>query len=302
MENGKVDFLAMTYVGSSKFGFYKDCDKAAARLKASLAEFDIELKVLRISHLRTLVRFPDSNFFYFFTRYGAGSWFWKPILIKHVLEKYEPRYLLYLDADCVILKDPRVLIERELQNSDISVFKQNVPLEGWISRRALRYLDLTSSEARRINLLTAGILLVRNSKYAFLFMNSWIYAMTDPRVLLSPIFARFGERHRHDQAVLSALVGKGVVNCNIMNAGFYSTGTETLEKNFEKAWVSTGDLGSPASKMSYLQKKRLIFEYYSRKVYDFIKSVVVTPIHLLFYLAQKKGPENSNPPNLDKIT
>ncbi len=291
MDNRKIDLLVMTYVGSSKFGFYKDCNSGAARLQASLSEFDIDLKVLTISDLRTLVKFPNSNFFYFFTRYGAGSWFWKPILINHVLEKYEPGYLLYLDADCVILKDPRLFIERELHNSDISLFKQNVHLEGWISRRALRCLDLTSAEARGMNLLTAGILLVRNSKDAFLFMNSWVYAMTDPRVLLSPIFTRFGERHRHDQSVLSALVGKGVVKCNIMGAGFYSTGTETLEKNLDKAWVSTGDLDGPALKMSYLQRMQSITDYSSRKVYDLIKSVVVTPIHLLFYLAQKQSPK-----------
>jgi hypothetical protein len=87
-----------------------------------------------------------------------------------------------------------------------------------------------------------------------------------------------------------------------MGAGFYSTGTETLEKNLDKAWVSTGDLGGPALRMSYLQRMQSITDYSSRKVYDLIKSVVVTPVHLLFYLAQKQSPKNSNPPNIDKIS
>jgi hypothetical protein len=280
----KIELLVITYVGSAKYGFYKDCTGGLARLQASLAEYNLELKIYGLSDLKSLVRFPDSNLLYFFTRYGAGAWFWKPILILHALTTYKPKYLIYLDADCVLLKDPRIVIEESLRCSDVSLFKQNVPLEGWISKRALRKLDLTSSDARQMSLLTAGILLIRNSEKSLFFMKSWVTAMRNPHVLLSPMLGEFRVKHRHDQAVLSALVGKGELICSIMSSGFHSFGAETLEENFAGAWVSTGYLTSTVLPMGYKQRLKSIVDYYSRIIYDFLKSILITPLHYLAYI------------------
>jgi hypothetical protein len=284
----KIEFLVITYVGSAKYGFYKDCTDGVARLQDSLAEYNLDLKIYGLSDLKSLVRFPDSNLFYFFTRYGAGAWFWKPILIVHALTTYKPKYLIYLDADCVLLKDPRIVIEESLRCSDVSLFKQNVPLEGWISKRALRKLDLTSSDARQMSLLTAGILLIRNSEDSLLFMNSWVAAMRNPQVLLSPMLGKFRVKHRHDQAVLSALVGKGELSCSIMSSGFHSFGAETLEENVAGAWVSTGYLTSTVLPMGYTQRLKSIVDYYSRIIYDFLKSILITPLHYLAYILTVK--------------
>ncbi len=284
MKTEKIELLVITYVGSAKYGFYKDCTGGLARLQASLAEYNLELKIYGLSDLKSLVRFPDSNLLYFFTRYGAGAWFWKPILILHALTTYKPKYLIYLDADCVLLKDPRIVIEESLRCSDVSLFKQNVPLEGWISKRALRKLDLTSSDARQMSLLTAGILLIRNSEKSLFFMKSWVTAMRNPHVLLSPMLGEFRVKHRHDQAVLSALVGKGELICSIMSSGFHSFGAETLEENFAGAWVSTGYLTSTVLPMGYKQRLKSIVDYYSRIIYDFLKSILITPLHYLAYI------------------
>ena len=288
MKTKEIELLVITYVGSAKYGFYKDCTDGVARLQASLAQYNIDLKIYGFSDLKSLVRFPDSNSFYFLTRYGAGAWFWKPILIAHALMTYKPKYLIYLDADCILLQDPRIVIQEGLRNSDVSLFKQKVPLEGWISGRALRKLGLASSDARQMSLLTAGILLVRNSESSFLFMNTWVTAMRNPHVLLSPMLDKFRFKHRHDQAVLSALVGKGELNCSIMSAGFHSFGTETLEENVADAWVSTGYLTSPALPMGYTQRLKSIVDYYSRITYDFLKSIFITPLHYIAYISTKK--------------
>ena len=288
MKTEKIELLAITYVGSAKYGFYKDCTDGVARLQASLAKYDIDLKIYGLSDLKLLVRVPDSNSFYFLTRYGAGAWFWKPILISHALMTYKPKYLIYLDADCILLKDPRIVIEEGLRNSDVSLFKQNVPLEGWISGRALRNLHLASSDTRQMSLLTAGILLVRNSENSLLFMNTWVAAMRNPHVLLSPMLDKFRFKHRHDQAVLSALVGKGELQCNIMSSGFHSFGTETLEENIADAWVSTGYLTSPVLPIGYAQRLKSIVDYYSRINYDFLKSIFITPLHYLAYISSTK--------------
>lgn len=278
------ELTAVTYVGTGKFNFYKDCSENAERLRQSLANYGIPLVIYDFSDLRKLVKFPCSDLFYFFTRYGAGAWFWKPILILHALTTYKPKYLIYLDADCVLLKDPRIVIEESLRCSDVSLFKLNLPLEGWISKRALRKLDLTSSDARQMSLLTAGILLIRNSEKSLFFMKSWVTAMRNPHVLLSPMLGEFRVKHRHDQAVLSALVGKGELICSIMSSGFHSFGAETLEENFADAWVSTGYLTSTVLPMGYKQRLKSIVDYYSRIIYDFLKSILITPLHYLAYI------------------
>ena len=282
------EMIAITYVGSGRFNFYKDCSQNASRLKRSLAEFGIQLIIYDFSDLRKLARFPNSDFFYFFTRYGAGSWFWKPLVILDALNKYNPQEIIYLDADCVINKDPRKIISENLESDDVAVFKQNSALSGWISARASKKLNLDKVELQNSRLITAGVLLLKNSTKAKDFLNVWNAAMRDPRVLLHPMISSQAENHRHDQSVLSALLSKGAIKCKVMDSGFYSNGNESLEKNVENAWVYTGDLESTLKVISAYERFALLVDYHSRKLYDIVKSLVITPIHILFFLARKK--------------
>ena len=288
MNADNCDLLAITYVGSSKYGFYKNFSTEVNRLHASLKKYNICLKVYDSAELKKLVKFPDTNLFYFLTRYGAGAWFWKPLIISHSLKTNRAKILLYLDADCVVLKDPRLAIEEGLRDSDVNVFKQNVSLDCWISNRALKHLGLNVFDAHRITLLTAGIILVRNSKDSLSFMNTWADTMRNPKVLLHPIFAPARRKHRHDQAVLSALVGTGKLKCGVMNSGFYSLGDESLEWEIEHAWVGTGNLNSTSHTMGNLQRLNSITDYYFLFAYDVIKSILITPVHYFAYCAAKK--------------
>lgn len=287
MNDTNHELIAITYVGTRRLNFYKDCSKNAERLELSLANFGIQLVVYNFSDLRKLVRFPESNFFYFFTRYGAGSWFWKPILILDALTKYNPRTLIYLDADCMITKDPRKVIADNLILHDVAVFGQNFSLQGWISPRAAKILGMGKEDIQKADLLTAGIVILKNSFNSRIFLNVWSLGMKDPRVLLHPAIRNATTRHRHDQAVLSALVSKGEITCNKMSSGFYSIGEESLENEIEDAWVYTGELEPKNDNLGFANRLGLYFDYYSRTFYDLAKSAVITPIHLVFYLSQK---------------
>ncbi len=111
--------------------------------------------------------------------------------------------------------------------------------------------------------------------------------MKNPRVLLHPAFQNQRVRHRHDQTVLSVLISKGDFKCKIMSTGFYSSGAESLEANVQSAWVYTGEVEKRIDHLSLKTRISLLSDYYSRKVYDLVKSVLVTPIHPLFFHTQK---------------
>lgn len=283
----EVDFLVITYIGSGRLNFYKDCTENAARLKQSLDILGVPLIVYNFADLRKLVKFPNSDFFYFLTRYGAGSWFWKPIIILDALEKYGAKQIIYVDADCVINKNPINVLSNNLELHDVAVFRQNSKLAGWISSRSAKILGLETKELHNVDLLTAGIIVLRNSTRAKEFLNAWRDGMRDPRVLLHPAINHEVAKHRHDQSVLSALVFKGFMDCKVMDSGFYSRGKESLEDNVATAWVYTGELETDSKVTTVPGRIALFTDYYSRRIYDVVKSIFITPIHVLFFLAQK---------------
>ena len=283
----EVDFLVITYIGSGRLNFYKDCTENAARLKQSLDILGVPLIVYNFADLRKLVKFPNSDFFYFLTRYGAGSWFWKPIVILDALEKYGAKQLIYLDADCVINKNPINVLSNNLELHDVAVFRQNSKLAGWISRRSAKILGLETEQLNNVDLLTAGIIVLRNSTRAKEFLNAWRDGMRDPRVLLHPAINHEVAKHRHDQSVLSALVFKGFMDCKVMDSGFYSRGKESLEDNVATVWVYTGELETDSKVTTVPGRIALFTDYYSRRIYDVVNSIFIAPIHVLFFLAQK---------------
>ena len=281
------EIIAVTYIGSGRLNFYKDCTENATHLKQSLDKFGVPLIVYNFADLRKLVKFPNSDFFYFLTRYGAGSWFWKPIVILDALEKYSAKQIIYVDADCVINKNPINVISNNLELHDVAVFRQNSKLAGWISRRSAKILGLEYEELHNVDLLTAGIIVLRNSTRAREFLNAWHDGMRDPRVLLHPAIKHELAKHRHDQSVLSALVFKGFMDCKVMDSGFYSRRKESLEDNVATAWVYTGELETDSKVTTVTERIVLFADYHSRRIYDVVKSIIITPIHILFFLAQK---------------
>jgi hypothetical protein len=275
--------VAVTFIGTGKFGFYKDCKTLASRLELSLLEFDLPLLQYNLRSILDEISVLDGKFLYLFTRYGAGAWFWKPLVIKKVLRETGASQVIYLDADCVITKDPRPYLHEALNESSIALFAQRKKLDGWISNRAARRLQLDSGKLLNSDLLTAGILLLKNDVLAWEFLEEWDRALSDPTLLLSPFFRDGTKGHLHDQSILSALYANGVFKCNLLKTGFFSKGSESISASIEDCWVYTGQLEESYPEDKLLKRLLLIWDYWSRKLYDLVKTTFLTPIHICIF-------------------
>lgn len=275
--------LAVTYIGTHKFGFYRDCRESATRLEKSLEKFGVPLIRYDLKSILGDISFLDGKFLYLFTRYGAGAWFWKAIVIKKVLKETVADQIIYLDSDCVVTKDPRTYISSALAKDSVAIFAQKMKMEMWISRRASSRLRLSPSTLSEADLLTAGIIILRNDSRARSFLNSWDMALTDPSLLLSPLFNNRQIRHRHDQSILSGLYAKGMIQCKIIRDGFYSVGLESASNSLAESWVYTGQLETITNENLLSSRISLFLDYRSRQFYELIKSICVTPIQIVLY-------------------
>ena len=282
--------LVITFIGSHRFGIYKDCRTAELRLQNSLEQFNTPFLSYSLSNLINILGPFNSGLFYLFTRYGVGAWFWKPIIINHALASLNPDYLIYVDADCVFTTDPTEIIEAVLVENDLAFFSQTNALEGWISGRAVKILQLSPEILGKAPLLTAGIVFLRNTERSRKSIGVWGAAMKDPRLLLHPIFRRGRVKHLHDQAILSSLVAQNEVDCSLVHTGFYSMGIESNTSSLKEAWIYTGNIFPADSMVEHRNKMSLILDYYSRNFYDVLKTVFVFPIHLFVYLLERKIP------------
>jgi hypothetical protein len=240
-----------------------------------------------LKDLITIIPRYSSLNFYFFTRYGVGAWFWKPILIKHALKKIDPQYLIYVDSDCVFNVSPEKIIESALGDYDMAFFSQNLPLEGWISRRASRILELKGDELTKSSLITAGVAIMRNTEISASYLQTWENAMRNPRALLHPILNSSGSQHRHDQSILSALIAKGEINCNLIRRGFFSLGVESTSEFLKDSWIHTGDLSPAETRLGILQRVPLYLDHYSRKYYDLVKTLIIFPLQVQYHFLEK---------------
>jgi len=283
----KHDLEIVTYIGSHRFKFYKDLRSQLSDLETNLINYHYKLNVYDNVDLRKLLGIGDLNKFYLFTRYGAGAWFWKPKIILDALALSSAEYLMYLDVDCRLTKDPLPYLKEHLKLNSIALFNNPQPLMENISRRAKKSLKLESKVLAPSTLVTAGIILVKNSLEAREELTVWSKAMGNPRVLLHPVITFKKGKHLHDQSVLSALISMGRVQPRIIQNGFFSKGPETLEKSIDKCWVYTGSLGSESEDLPLITRIKSIFDNYQKYLYDFLKTLSIYPIHfLLFVLAR----------------
>lgn len=234
---------------------YKNYDQEIVRLRGSAFKFGLDFYAYTLNDLEVAIK--DSPFKgYTHFRKGVGGWFWKPIVILHFLEKNQYDYLLYLDVDCTLLKDPLPII-RCLENQfDVAGFKMDAQIKNWTVGRIVD--NFRANECRDAAMWTAGILLVKNSKTAKSSLNKWMDAMSKPWNLFDLPFENDGANHRHDQSVLSILIAKGEMQVLSLGEGFYSEGIEATSKNIDSAWVATGvNLGKPLAKSTPSFGKRL---------------------------------------------
>lgn len=149
---------------------------------------------------------------------GAGYWFWKPKLIREILEEKaeEGDIVVYCDAGCKLYRSAewQTFLDHFKQNPDLNCLAFFLPEhvdQTWSKGDLFAHfkIDLASREATSPQIL-ATISFWRKSKETFKFIEDW-QKLLDSRNLIddspskTPNHPNFRE-HRHDQAAFSLLL------------------------------------------------------------------------------------------------
>lgn len=159
---------------------------------------------------------------------GAGWWLWKPYLILKTLKDpsvpWHRGVVLWVDAGNYLHNDPRPLLMRALERSDVVAFRLKWCLEAdWTSVVTLQRLNVSSkySIVDRPQ-LGAYFLAFRKTELSIKFVEEWLRLCEDPATLLGLQASKLGllsdsqqnisqevipnfQMHQADQSVFSVL-------------------------------------------------------------------------------------------------
>lgn len=185
---------------------------------------------------------------------GAGYWLWKPqIILQELRTLADGEVLVYSDAgrsDYYRLRRyPQKLISLARQHGFLlgPTIGQHGPMAHWTKRDAFILLDMDSCAYHEAPPIQATWSIWTPTPSAFAFLEAWIQACSDPRILTDientqglPNLPGFID-HRHDQSVLSLLAYK-------FNAKFLDKRNNFIERIL---------LLRPKSKLSNIFMKRI---------------------------------------------
>jgi len=283
MKNNLQTIEVVTFATTSNNLFFKDFSDKLSLLIKNCEELNLKLTIFGLDELRDLISKSPFKFNLMFRR-GVGAWFWKPIILKKAIKESRSDFILYLDVDCFLLKDPLEIISNSLGNKSFGGFKQNEKLGNWTSKRAIKLLKIGVILADA-SLWTAGILVFKKNAESMKFLSIWERGMLNPKVLFEPIRDFRNTRHRHDQVILSYLIANGSIECVDLGSGFYSNGVEGTSSDLSKSWVATGNLDKsvPFIELNLIQKLTLRLNYSLSIIQFFLYYFFVWPIHRISY-------------------
>jgi hypothetical protein len=277
--------LVVTFTTTKSEPQYRDLSVSLASLKNSVTAQGLDFISYNIQQLNALTS-HSPNRFYLKYRKGVGAWFWKPIIIQDAMNKFPHDFILYLDSDCRLIKNPLLAISNLNFKENIAAFRQNEKIVDWSSKRLIKHFYNENLDLSTYDMWTAGILLVKNNIYSKNNLETWSKAMENPVLLLEPIFGRDSKIHRHDQSILSILIARDQIPVYDLGRGFYSEGLETTTLSKEFAWVETGS-NKDESLQPRLSKHTLItrilrrLDYQYHQLYKFKYWFLYRPFQLM---------------------
>lgn len=152
---------------------------------------------------------------YLFLRRGVGYWFWKPVILLSLVERYPKSFIVYLDIDVDILSMPNknILDLVTESNSGLGAYLTTSELVKWTKQSLLRQITIKDDS----KIFEASVLVVDGSHDASVnTLNTWRNEMQIPSNLLDDLFD-FDRSHRHDQTILS--IAEKVKNLGIQDIG-----------------------------------------------------------------------------------
>jgi len=147
---------------------------------------------------------------------GFGNYFWKPYIIKKVLDQVKDNeYLVYADSGTVFLKNIKPLLQyMESKNQSIFCFKLPLIEKQWTKRDTLILMDCDEERYTESRQITGNFIIIKKTPQSISFVNDYLSHCSDYRII-SDAENTMGEpnypefiAHRHDQSVLSLLCKK----------------------------------------------------------------------------------------------
>jgi hypothetical protein len=280
MVSGEI--IALTFATHKNSFLYKNYSANVKKLEASLEKYGIPLIVYNPKKLKTLINNFDSKLYLLYNK-GVGAWFWKPLIISDSMKRYNKKIILYLDADCVVTKDPNaVILNLCPDNESLYLFQQKLLIKDWTSKRCRSLMDISDEEILNSRMKTAGVIVARSTTANVVNLKLWSACMRDPRKLIDEIFD--GKSHRHDQSILSLLCASGKVKSKDLGDGFFSRGLESTCVDLVNSWVNTGDLEIDSINQNFFIRLLHLLTYVKFRIMGYLYKILIHPIQIIFYL------------------
>jgi hypothetical protein len=162
---------------------------------------------------------------------GYGFWRWKPLCIADALEVHDGELVLFTDATMNILNLASIVKLRE--DADIMLFGNWHTNRGFMSVPCVQTFAVSEEELDTMQIDGSTMLLLSNERTRS-FVQRWVAAMRHRNALedigdaetIAKI--KMSKGHRHDQAILSILVGR--------NKGPVTIKVIPWQKKVGKAW------------------------------------------------------------------
>lgn len=199
----------MLYVcnfADSKYKKQQELNTKSAYNKGK-ADQVIEYNVGDLTELQEI--YPE----HFKIKRGYGLWFWKPYLILKAMKQMNDNdYLFYCDSGAIFIDDiHKLLPDFEKSGHDLMVFEQPLLACSFTKGEAYHLLNCYDYTG---NQLLGGYILLKKTNQSILYMQEWLNAMSDIRVLSGEKFLPYIKdhkkfiAHREDQSILTILCKK----------------------------------------------------------------------------------------------
>jgi hypothetical protein len=274
--------IALTFATEKNSFLYKNYSMNLKRLKASLEKYGIPLVVYDHKKLKPLLEHNDSKLYLLYNK-GVGAWFWKPVIISDLMRKHNKEIIIYLDADCVVTKDPYVVVS-ELSPDDYNLylFQQNLLTKDWTSQSCISLMGISDEKILNSRMKTAGIIVARSSDANIVNLKVWSNHMRDPRKLIDK--AGNKEFHRHDQSILSLLCASGKIQSKSLGNGFFSNGPESICDSLQESWVYTGNIHTRLPQQNFFKKGLNFLKHLQFQIMGYLYKILIYPIQISLFL------------------
>jgi len=202
---GDLNFEIVTFASIGKSYKARNYSTQLMQLQGDLRNLDIHLWSYNQNDIDRN-QIPCSRAFWVL-RKGAGSWVWKPYVIRSSAAHSPSRYLLYMDVDLRILNLDVPELISSLEGRPAAAFELQDQISDWSSKRCLNFFN--KAIIQDFKSYASGLILFDTEHPQFFdWLDTWENFLVNPKLILEPFFS-IHNTHRHDQTILSSLVVSG---------------------------------------------------------------------------------------------